>query len=220
MLSSPRVRFALLGVLLAAAITVLLTVGAPSGAAVEAAVNRAGIAAPLVFVLLYATLTVAFFPASVLTGVSGVLFGTALGTVLSVTSATTGATLSFLLARRLGREQIERIAGERIGRLDRWLERRGFLAVLYVRLMPVMPFNALNYASGVTGVRLRDYVLGTAIGIVPGAFAYAALGGSLDDLTSPAFLGAVGLVIVLGLGAPLVDRLVRRRGKGPPRDGA
>ena len=87
-------------------------------------------------------------------------------------------------------------------------------------LFPIVPFNALNYAAGVTAVTRRDYVVGTAIGIVPGAFAYAALGGSIDDPTFPAFLGAVGLVVALAVAAPLVNRFLGRRGPGgePPRE--
>ena len=92
--------------------------------------------------------------------------------------------------------------------------------MLYLRLFPIVPFNALNYAAGVTAVTRRDYVVGTAIGIVPGAFAYAALGGSIDDPTSPAFLGAVGLVVALAVAAPLVNRFLGRRGPDgePPRE--
>lgn len=182
----------------------------------EEIVNEAGVAGPLLFVALYAVLTVLLFPGAVMTAAGGVLFGVAVGTALAVVGATVGASAAFLVGRRLGRKQVEEIAGKRIGGLDRWLERRGLVAVLYVRLIPVIPFNALNYAAGVTGVRARDYVIGTAVGIVPGTFAYAALGGSLDDPLSPAFIGALVLVIVLAVGVPFVNRRLRARGKGAP----
>jgi uncharacterized membrane protein YdjX (TVP38/TMEM64 family) len=206
--ASPRARLALLAALLVLASAGVLLIGGPSKAGIEETIQSTGIAAPVVFVALYGILTVLLFPGSIITAASGVLFGTALGTGLSVIGATIGATGAFLVGRRLGRSQVERIAGRRIGALDSWLERRGFLAVLYVRLLPIVPFNALNYVAGVTSVRPRDYVLGTAIGIIPGAFAYAALGGSLDDPTSPEFLAALGLVVVLAAAGPLLARVL------------
>jgi uncharacterized membrane protein YdjX (TVP38/TMEM64 family) len=80
----------------------------------------------------------------------------------------------------------------------------------------VFPFNALNYAAGVTALRTRDYVLGTAIGIIPGTFAYAALGSSLDDPTSPQFLAALGLIVLLAVLAPLINRRLRASGRDVP----
>lgn len=209
---SPRVRLALLGVLLAAGATAAF-VFAPSTGSIEGIVDDAGVLAPIAFVALYAALTVLLFPGAAMTAAAGVLFGVAGGTVLAVVGATLGAVASFIVGRRLGRRQVEEIAGRRIGELDRRLERRGFLAVLYLRLVPLVPFNALNYAAGVSAVRRRDYVAATAIGIVPATFAYAALGSSLGDPTSPEFIGAVALVIVLAAGAPVVERVRRRCGR-------
>lgn len=206
--ASPRARLVLLAILLVLASAGVLLIGGPSKAGIEETIRATGIAAPVVFIALYAVLTVLLFPGSIITAASGALFGTALGTALAVVGATIGATGAFLIGRRLGRSEVERIAGRRIGALDAWLERRGFLAVLYVRLIPIAPFSALNYVAGVTSVRARDYVLGTAIGIVPGAFAYAALGGSIDEPTSPEFLAALGLVLVLAALGPLLSRIL------------
>lgn len=215
-LGDPRLRLALLGVFLAGAVALVVAVGAPNRDEIEDTVRGAGLAAPLVFVGLYVVLTVLLFPGAVITAAGGVLFGPAIGTLLAAVGATLGSAGAFLLAKRLGRTQVERVAGRRIGRLDAWLERRGFLAILYLRLIPVVPFNALNYVAGVTGVSLRDFVAGTALGIVPGTFAFAALGGSFQDPTSPTFLTAVGLLVLLAAGGPLLNRVVRTRGLGPP----
>lgn len=215
-LGDPRLRLALLGLFLAGAVILLLTVGGPDRAEIEERVRGAGIAGPLVFVALYVVLTVLMFPGSVMTATGGVLFGPVIGTLLAVVGATLGSAAAFQLAKRLGRLQVARIAGRRIGRVDAWLGRRGFLAVLYLRLIPVVPFNALNYVAGVTGLSFRDFAAGTALGIVPGTFAYAALGGSFDDPTSPLFLTGVGLLALLAAGGPLLNRVIRTRGLGPP----
>lgn len=173
--------------------------------------EAAGAWGPFLFVLVYAVLTVLLVPGSPLTVAAGVLFGPYLGTGLVVVGATLGATGAFLWGRRLGRRAVARLTGDRFERVDDWLRHRGLLAVLYVRLVPVLPFNLLNPTAGITDITLRDFVVGTAIGIVPGTFAYAALGGSFDDPTSPTFLAAVALLVVLAVGAPLVDRRVRGR---------
>ncbi len=172
-------------------------------------VDRAGTWGPVLFVLAYAVLTMLLVPGSPLTIAAGVLFGPWLGTALVVVGATAGATGAFLWGRRLGREAVARLTGDRFDRVDGWLHDRGLLAVLYVRLVPLLPFNLLNPVAGVTGVTLRDFVVGTAVGIVPGTFAFAALGGTFDDPTSPTFLGAVALLVILAVGAPLVDRRMR-----------
>lgn len=215
-LGDPRLRLTLLGLFLAGAVALVIMVGGPNRAEIEERVRQAGMAGPLVYVVLYVVLTVLMFPGAVVTAAGGVLFGPAVGTLLAVVGATIGSAVAFLLAKRLGRQQVERIAGRRIGRLDAWLERRGFLAVLYVRLIPVIPFNALNYAAGVTGLSFRDFAASTALGIIPGTFAFAALGGSFEDPTSPVFLTAVGLLVLLLAGGPLLNRVIRTRGVGPP----
>lgn len=218
LLASPAVRFTLLVLFLAGAATLVVTVGTPSRVEIEAFIARAGLAGPLLFILLYVVLSVLLFPGSVLTAAGGFAFGALFGTVYSVAGATGGAVSAYYVARWLGRAQVERLTGRRLGKIDTWLEQHGFLAILYVRLVPVFPFNALNYAAGVTAVRPLDYALGTALGIIPGTFAFAALGGSIDDPTSPAFLGAVALLAALIIGGPFIHRAMQRRGKAPATD--
>ncbi len=217
LLESPRARLALLALLLIGLSGALIvTGGGLSQDRVEEWIGDPSPGSALLYTLLYVGLTVLLFPGAVITAAGGALFGAVLGTLLTLVGATLGATASFLIGRRLGRAQVERIAGRRIGAIDSWLERRGLLAVLYVRLVPLFPFNALNYAAGVSALKLRDYVLGTAIGIVPGTFAFAALGSSLDDPVSPEFLGAVGLVVVLAVLAPFLNRRLSAQGEDVP----
>lgn len=201
-----RLRLGALVLLVVGGSLAFVLLGAPSPSEVRDAVEGLGPAAPFVWVGLYALLTVAFFPGSVLTAASGLLFGPWLGTALAVLGATAGATGAFGIGRRLGREQVAGLAGPRLTRLDELLTSRGLVAVLYLRLIPLVPFNALNYGAGVTAVAARDFVIGTAVGIVPGTFAYAALGGSLDDLGSPLGITAIVLVVVLAAAGPLLSK--------------
>jgi uncharacterized membrane protein YdjX (TVP38/TMEM64 family) len=168
-------------------------------AGLQELVASAGWAAPAVFVLAYAVGTVALVPGAPMTALAGVLFGPLVGTALVVVGATAGATAAFALSRWLGRARIQRFLGPRLTKADGWLERRGFAAMLGLRLVPLVPFSVLNYAAGLSRVPPRAYVAATALGIVPGSFAYASLGGTLDDPLSARFFGAVALVVALAV---------------------
>ncbi len=142
--------------------------------------EAAGIFAPLIFIATYAVGTVFAFPGALLTLSGGLLFGTLVGTALVVIGATMGATLAFLLARYAGRGTVERfVSGRQLEKFDRMVSDSGLSAVLFTRFVPLLPFNLLNFAWGLTGVRLRDYVIGTAVGMLPGSFVYANLAGAV-----------------------------------------
>ncbi len=209
-----RIRLTLFAVVVLGFGGLLLTQGGRIDAAlgsVRELVDAAGWLGPALFVALYAVLTIALVPGSPLTVAAGVLFGPFIGTALVVVGATIGAVGGYLWGRRLGREAVAKLAGERFAKVDAWLGERGLLAVLYLRFVPLVPFNLSNPVAGVTGIGLRDFSVGTFVGIIPGTFAFAALGGSFDDPTSPLFLGALALLVVLAVGTPLVDRRVRGR---------
>ncbi|MGD9734045.1 MAG: TVP38/TMEM64 family protein [Solirubrobacterales bacterium] len=180
-------------------------------AEVSQLVHAAGLAAPLAFVIIYAGLTVALVPGSISSLVAGALFGVLWGTVLTVLGATLGAAVAFALARRLGRSWLRARSGSRFDSLDGWVERHGFLSVLYVRLLPVFPFSAVNYAFGVTAVDRNEYLAATALGIVPGTFALVALGSSLSDPGSEGFFAALALTLAIAVMGPAVLRMRRRR---------
>ena len=178
---------------------------------VERWVEDAGAWAPAAFVVISAALTVVLFPGPLLAGASGLLFGTALGFPLSLTAAVLGASLAFLLARHVGRDAVERRAGPRVARLREGIGRRGFVAVLYARIMPGVPYNFVNYAAGLAPIGLGTFAAATALGAAPRAFAYTALGGSLDDLGSPEAIAAFVVLALLAVGG-LVDSAAPRAG--------
>jgi len=145
-------------------------------AALQAWVEGAGAAGPIVFVALYALATVLFLPGSVLTLAGGALFGPVWGTLWNLTGATVGAALAFLVARYLGADWVARRAGPRLSRLNNGVTAEGWRFVAFVRLVPLFPFNLLNYALGLTRIPFVAYVLATWLFMLPGAFAYTWLG--------------------------------------------
>jgi len=189
-----------LGVLLAVAATVAIVLQ-PSQEDLEDAFGGGGALGPVVYAAVYAVLTVALVPGLPLTLAAGALYGAVGGAAVSVIGASIGATAAFGLARRGARDSVERVRGERLAALEKRLGGKGLLTLLTLRLVPVVPFNALNYAAGATSIGVRDYVIATTFGIIPGAVAYAALGAGLDDPASPLFIGAAALAIALALAA-------------------
>ena len=128
--------------------------------------------ARLIYIAVYIVGTVLLLPGTVLSFAGAVLFGAFEGTLYTWMGAVVGSTLSFLLARWLGRDFVERLFGGRFAAFDQRIREHGFTGLLIIRLLPLFPFNAVNFGCGLTGIRLWDYVLATAIGIVPGTFVY------------------------------------------------
>src|SRR5689334_10914402 len=191
-----------------AALFAAAALGVPhSPAGLRALIEPLGLAAPLGFALLWALLTPALFPGTVLAAASGLLFGAAEGTVVSIAGGTAGCVLAFALSRRFGARAAEELSGPRIRRLQERIERRGFLSVLGARLAPGVPVTLLNYAAGLSRVRLRDFAAAIAIGGAPRAFAYTALGGSGGRFDSPLAIAGIALIALPALaGAVLLLR--------------
>ena len=139
-------------------------------------IEDAGAAGPLLFILIYAVGTVVFLPGSVLTLAGGALFGPVLGTLYNLIGATIGATLAFLIARNLASDWVERKTGGRLKRLQEGVEQQGWRFVAFVRLVPLFPFNLLNYALGLTRLRLMHYIIASFLFMLPGTIAYTYLG--------------------------------------------
>jgi len=183
-------------------------------AAVQAKVGAMGTIAPLAFVFLYAAAAVLFVPGSALTLAGGALFGPIAGALYSLVGATLGAALAFLLARTLVADWARSRTGARLGELVEGIEREGWRFVAFVRLVPLFPYNLLNYALGLTRIPFGQYVVATLVCMTPGAAAYSYLGYAGAELLGGGGREAVkaGLwaLALLGL-ATLLPGFVRRR---------
>ncbi len=199
------------------AVGLTLILGPPDIPALRSRVDEAGIWGPALFLALYAGLALIPCPKALLTAAGGALFGMFAGAALSLTGALVGAIISFGVGRLLGREAVDRLIRGRLARVDTLLADHGLSAVLVVRLVPLVPFIAINYAAGLSGVRFRHYVLGSALGMVPGSLAYAALGAYG---TNPWGLAAAGsaLVVLVVSGSWWARRLDPRRAVHPTED--
>lgn len=175
-------------------------------------IENAGTAAPLVFISIYIASTVLFLPGSLLTLLGGALFGPLWGTLYSLSAATTGAMISFLISRYLASEWIEKKAAGKTRQLIKGVEDEGWRFVAFTRLVPLFPFNLLNYALGLTRIGFTQYSVASFIFMIPGALAYtyigyigkeAATGG--DDLIKKAMLALALLAVVI-----FIPRLINK----------
>ena len=141
-------------------------------------IDDLGIIGPIVFILAYIVACVFFIPGSALTLGAGALFGVVRGSILVSVASTLGATAAFLVGRYLARDGVARkIEGnQKFSAIDKAVGREGWKIVGLTRLSPIFPFNLLNYAYGLTDVRLRDYVLASWIGMMPGTVMYVYIG--------------------------------------------
>ncbi len=159
---------------------------------------------PVAFILGYAAATVAFLPGSILTLAAGALFGVLRGTIYAFVGATLGASAAFLIARYAARGAVERRLGgsARFSAIDRAVGREGFKIVALLRLSPVVPFSALNYALGLTRVPFLKYLAACAA-MLPGTLLYVYYGAAAGSLAS-ALAGGVrkgtGGWVLFGIG--------------------
>lgn len=206
---SPPWKWLILGLVLVGVLVV--SRGFPVRESIQAGLDwiaSLGHWAPILFILLYIVATVLALPGSPLTLGAGALFGVAWGSVYVSIGSTLGATAAFLVGRYLARDAVvRRIEGNaRFAEIDRAVAREGWKIVILTRLSPVFPFALLNYAFGITQVRLRHYVLASWAGMLPATVLYVYLGSLAQVATtqrtrSPGewMLYAIGLLSTLGV---------------------
>lgn len=158
---------------------------------------------PLAFLLVHIVVTVPPFPRTAFTVAAGLLFGPAWGILIAITASTASAVISMLLVRAAGWRLNRLVRHRAVDRLDARLRERGWLAILSLRLIPAVPFAALNYGAGASAVRVGPYTLSTLAGLLPGTAAVVILGNALAGDGNPlvvlvsvctAALGMAGLI--------------------------
>lgn len=186
------------------------TYSMPTADDVRAALDGLGAWQFAAFILGYACLSLVPFPSSASSIAGGLLFGIWVGSLLVMVGATLGAVGGFLMSRWVGLDGLNRIGGDRLRRIQDEVAERGFITVLLARLIPILPFNGLNYAMGLTRIRLSEYTAATALGIIPGVVVYVAVGAYGLDVGSPRFYAALAAFSLLTLAGVLIGRRRQR----------
>ena len=164
--------------------------------------SELGIWAPWVYIAMFAVLPAFFFPVAVLALAGGVAFGLWRGALYTFIGAVINCSVMFWMARHLGRKQVEALMEKRLdpqwqSRISRLEGKEGFILLIILRLIPAVPYNLINYAFGLTGMRYSAYILASSLGIIPGTFAFINIGDKAMDVTSPGFWIAIGLLLLL-----------------------
>ena len=156
--------------------------------------------AALLYMLIYAVRPFTFFPATLLTLISGLLFGPWWGILFTMLGENASANVAFMVGRWLGRDWVSHHERPLLQRLDQRLSENAVVSVMIMRLI-FLPFDPVSYTCGLSGMRQRDFALGTAIGITPSLIGIVLLGGAASGKTSNSLwiYALSGLFILFGL---------------------
>lgn len=154
-----------------------------------------GGAAPIAYIILFSITPSLFLPGLPVTVAGGIVFGPLWGTIYASIGSTIGACLAFLIARYFARSQIENLLTGKLQTIDEGVEKKGWIFVAITRLIPLFPFNLLNYAFGLTKIKFRDYAIASWIFMLPGTAAYTIFSSSLLD----AIHGRVSKELIIGI---------------------
>ena len=176
---------------------------------------RGSAAAPLWALGAYVAASLLGVPITLLIVVTAVVLGPYTAFACALGGALIGAALGFGLGQVLGRRIVRELAGARLNKLSRQLAKRGLLAVVAVRIIPIAPFIIVNLVAGASHIRLRDFLLGTVLGMTPGILAVSVFSDRLVAALyerSPTAIASLGAVItIIAIAAAVIRRRLARR---------
>lgn len=178
-------------------------------------INGFGPWGPLVYILVYSITPSLFIPGLPVTIAAGLAFGPVYGTVFALLGATIGASIAFLIARYFARNHIEELLKGKLKKIDDGVEKKGWIFVAITRLIPVFPFNLLNYAFGLTKIKFSHYAIASFVFMFPATAAYVVFSSSLFDILkgeiSPELI--IGIVLIAVVSSIPIIYSRRKQGK-------
>lgn len=186
-------------------------------AALRDFIQSFGKLAVLAYIFAYALNTISIVPPiAALSLTAGLAFGAIWGALYLMIGAMIGTTATFLISRYFGRALIEKMLKGKFNDLDEKLAKNGFMTILFFRVIPLVPYEVLNYAGGLSRIKFRDYFFATFLGLIPGVIVSAFFGGSLGEIKSiremfaPKFLIAIGLMVLI-IAVQTIYQIVKKR---------
>lgn len=210
-----RLILIIAGVCIVATGVAMFWLGGIDPAWLQATLDRAGIWGPIIYIAIYTVATVLVLPSTVLNLAGGALFGPWWGSLWTTIGALVAAIVAFGFTRTVGRELVEKRLAGYWQTLDAEIHHGGLFYMFSIRLLPVIPYGLVNFAAGLTSISWKDYVVGTALGTLPGVLPFVLLGSSGLTLSQTGDL--VPLVVALTLIGMLVGGATwyRRRRASP-----
>lgn len=186
-------------------------------AALRDYIQSFGKLAVFVYIIAYVLNTISILPPiAALSLTAGLAFGEVRGALYLMTGAMLGTSAAFIIGRYFGRSLFEKMLRGKFKDLDDRLAENGFITILFFRVIPLVPYEALNYTAGLSRIKFKDYFLATFLGLIPGVIISAFFGGSLGeikafkDIFAPKFLIATGLVIGV-IALPAIYQIVKKK---------
>ncbi|CAM2930789.1 TVP38/TMEM64 family protein [Legionella worsleiensis] len=177
-------------------------------------IDDLGWLAPVLFVLVYCLATLMLLPTMVLTLAGGAIFGPIFGLLLNLLGATSGAALAFLITRHLTYNWFSQKRGEKLDKLIQGVDEKGWLFVAFLRLVPIVPFNLVNYGMGITGITFRVYLITTFVFLIPAEIIYTCFGyAGMDALAQPNNFYRNGGMLLTGIAVLFlcIIKFIRRK---------
>lgn len=156
-----------------------------------------GMVAPIIYIVMFTFVPLTLFPDSILAISGGMVFGMIPGTLYTIIGALFGAVLSFYISRILGRSVVSNIVKNKGRYFEEGVEKKGFILILILRLIPLIPFDVISYLAGLSKIKFKDFILGTAIGIIPGILIFINIGDKSLNFKSIEFI--ISLILLIGL---------------------
>jgi uncharacterized membrane protein YdjX (TVP38/TMEM64 family) len=172
--------------------------------------------APLAVLAAYVVAGLLVIPITVMIIATGIVFGPIVGAIYALCGAILSAAVTYTLGKRIGRNSVRRLAGSRLNRITRRLARKGVMAIAAVRLLPIAPFTVVNAVAGASQIRMRDFLIGTAIGLTPGIILTVVFVDRVAAAVTDPRVGTIALVAVCALVLLAAALYVHRRFRSPP----
>ena len=157
-----------------------------------------GALAPIIYIILFTFVPLTLFPDAILAIAAGLVFGIVPGFLYTMVGALSGGSLAFFISRKLGKEWMAKKLGTH-GNLQNKIETHGFWIILFMRFIPLIPFDVISYAAGASGVKYREFFWATLLGIVPGVVILVSIGDGLASPNQPQLYIGIASFILLGL---------------------
>lgn len=179
--------------------------------------KQAGIWAPLIYIILYTVGTILILPSTPLNLSGGAIFGVWWGTMWTTIAAVVAAVVAFAFTRTIGRDVVAKKFAGKWEAIDAEMRQGGLFYLFAIRLLPLIPYGLVNFAAGLTGIRFKDYFIGTLLGTVPGILPFVMMGAGLRSLKQGDILP---LTFALALAGMLVGVATwyRRRRQSPQKE--
>lgn len=171
------------------------------------------IVAPFIFLILCTIRPLLLLPVGIFSTLGGLMFGALLGTIYTLVGSILGSIIAYFLAKKFGKELVDRLLKGRYSKIKINSKENGFIITFILRVVPILPFDAVSYICGISNIMFKDYLLGTIIGIIPGTFIYSYFGSSLKNIKSKEFYIAILLLLLLSL-IPFIYKKYSAKFKG------